>query len=312
VDLRARFHLPREQGRYLLRLDMVDEWIAWFEQTGSPAVELDLAVEGWPDSRKPDRLEAEIAVRGETRWRTRPGAGLAVSVAARNTGNTVWLRETPDGAGAVGLGGHLYEGDRVVHWDFFRAALPKDVAPGEVAALEARFRAPALPGRYRLRLDLVAQGVYWFEHLGGAVPEIALEVADEPTDSASPGLLRARIEASPSALSGAAGSSLRLDVRVANEGNTLWLHEEPPGEGAGQVRLGGHLLSEAGETLDVDFFRAALPRPVAPGNSVEVTCEVAAPARPGRYVLELDMVDEGITWFGPTGSPTLRVPLDCA
>jgi hypothetical protein len=49
---------------------------------------------------------------------------------------------------------------------------------------------------------------------------------------------------------------------------------------------------------------------VAPGESADLACEFAAPDRPGRYRLELDMVDEGICWFGSTGSPTLRLPLD--
>lgn len=31
---------------------------------------------------------------------------------------------------------------------------------------------------------------------------------------------------------------------------------------------------------------------------------------PGRYVVELDLVDEGIAWFSSLGSPTVLVRLD--
>jgi hypothetical protein len=36
---------------------------------------------------------------------------------------------------------------------------------------------------------------------------------------------------------------------------------------------------------------------------------VNAPTIPGDYFLELDMLQEGVSWFGLHGSPTLRVPI---
>ena len=35
-----------------------------------------------------------------------------------------------------------------------------------------------------------------------------------------------------------------------------------------------------------------------------------APAVPGRYVVEIDVVHEGITWFAGKGSHTLRVSIE--
>jgi hypothetical protein len=37
--------LPDRAGRHLLRLDLVDEGVAWFEQHGSPTTELELLVD---------------------------------------------------------------------------------------------------------------------------------------------------------------------------------------------------------------------------------------------------------------------------
>jgi hypothetical protein len=35
-----------------------------------------------------------------------------------------------------------------------------------------------------------------------------------------------------------------------------------------------------------------------------------APAEPGRYVVEIDLVHEGISWFAHKGSNSLRFPVD--
>jgi hypothetical protein len=45
---------------------------------------------------------------------------------------------------------------------------------------------------------------------------------------------------------------------------------------------------------------------VWPGESVELTLRLRAPAEPGRYVLEFDMVSEHLSWFEDLGSPTVR------
>jgi hypothetical protein len=50
--------------------------------------------------------------------------------------------------------------------DFRRCALEADVAPGASHALRASFEAPGDPGDYRLKFDLVAEGVAWFEPAG--------------------------------------------------------------------------------------------------------------------------------------------------
>ena len=37
--------------------------------------------------------------------------------------------------------------------------------------------------------------------------------------------------------------------------------------------------------------------------------EISAPPAAGTYRLELDMVDDGIVWFGQKGSPTVEIEL---
>ena len=59
-------------------------------------------------------------------------------------------------------------------------------------------------------------------------------------------------------------------------------------------------------------LRSSLPRPLEPGESCHVAVRVKAPAAAGDYFLELDLVEEGVTWFSNVGVPPLRVRVSVA
>nr|MDQ3806490.1 SAM-dependent methyltransferase [Acidobacteriota bacterium] len=69
--------------------------------------------------------------------------------------------------------------------------------------------------------------------------------------------------------------------------------------------LGNHWLDAAGRVLVNDDARAALPFDLAPGEEAEIPLVVRAPAA-GEYVLEVDLVQESVSWFGLKGSATLK------
>ena len=52
-----------------------------------------------------------------------------------------------------------------------------------------------------------------------------------------------------------------------------------------------------------DGARAALPYDLGPGASVSLTLTLRTPSRTGQYRVELDMVQEGVCWFGENRSP---------
>jgi SAM-dependent methyltransferase len=307
ADLVLALDVPARLGPLAVRMDMVSEWLTWFAQTGSPTPEYPLEVTTWPDSRDPHRLLARIEP-GETGFRgVKPGADVEVPLRLTNAGDTLWLDGEVGRPGTVSIGGHLYDaaGNMVEH-EFFRAPLWRALEPGASAEGRARFAAPPSGGRYRVELDLVAQGVCWFAHQGSPTAWLDVEVTDEVPDSRAPGLLRAEIVVTEGAtLTAPSGGTARLRTRVTNTGNTLWLNERRP-EG-GYVALGGRL--RLGDEAPVDYLRVPLARAVPPGESVEIQAEIPAPSRPGRYRLELDMVDEGIVWFGQKGSATFEVEL---
>ena len=99
------------------------------------------------------------------------------------------------------------------------------------------------------------------------------------------------------------GAKIPVQVSVANTGSILWPGFEA--EGA-WIRLGNHWLSAEGVTLRNDDARAALPRDMRPGERANLEIVVTAPDKPGSYILEFDLVHEGVCWFGHRGSKTAQ------
>jgi SAM-dependent methyltransferase/uncharacterized protein (DUF3820 family) len=313
VDLVAEVPLPAELGRYLLRIDLVDERLLWFSQAGSPTLDLALHVDGYAPGTDPEGLRALLSASLPAGGlRAAAGVLAAFPIRLSNRGREAWPHAPEPRPGSVSLAGHLLDSQgEAITRDVLHLPLPRPVAPGEEVEMSCVLRAPLAPGPYRLKLDLVMEHVCWFEQRGSPPLEVDLLVTEAAPDSTNPGLLRAMlelVEAAPSRARPKTRLSLRL--RLTNAGNTLWRCRPPSSRG--QVALGGHLLDERREMLARDHLRTPLPRDVPPGDHLEVRAEVDVPAAPGRYALELDMVDEGIAWFGSLGSPTLQVPIEVA
>jgi SAM-dependent methyltransferase len=123
----------------------------------------------------PRRLGARLSC--DTRSICVPaGSVVAISVRAKNLAETVWLRQGRWGKGYVRLGGQLLRpSGEVIDRDWARAPLPSDVREGETVLLT--LTAPPPPaGDYRIRLDLVDEGVAWFAERGSEAVEVALLV----------------------------------------------------------------------------------------------------------------------------------------
>jgi hypothetical protein len=97
-------------------------------------------------------------------------------------------------------------------------------------------------------------------------------------------------------------------VLVTNVSNSLWRGRDRGGD-RHQISLGNHWLDPAGKVVINDDGRAALFRNLKPGEQTELAIVVNAPKTSGQYLLELDMLQEGVSWFGLLGSPTLRLPV---
>ena len=99
-----------------------------------------------------------------------------------------------------------------------------------------------------------------------------------------------------------------IRVVVRNIGNVTWLARERAGDRF-QVNLGNHWLDRNGDAVANDDGRAPLMRDLKPGEEAEFQLTVNAPKEPGEYILEIDMLQEGVSWFGLRGSKTVRMPV---
>jgi glycosyltransferase involved in cell wall biosynthesis len=87
-------------------------------------------------------------------------------------------------------------------------------------------------------------------------------------------------------------------VRVRNDGTTPW----PPSEGDKGFFLSYHWRDESGILVRKEGKRTPLPSLVRGGASLQLNMRIEAPPISGTFVLELDMVREGVTWFSEAGA----------
>jgi SAM-dependent methyltransferase len=266
--------------------------------------QLVLLLKGEPrlDSRNPHELRASITLRGEARASGKAAEIVTVPVRVENQGDTLWLADEGLGGGYVSLGGHLLDEEgRLLKGNFFAYPLPRDVAPGETVEFDAHLHLPERLGRFRLVLDLVDEKVAWFEQCGSETTDFELVVQDWP-DSRAPHRPAVRIDlpSPPPSAPVPPGAALALRVRLTNTGDTIWL-DGPVGT-RGAVFLGAQLRTPDGAVLSRDHCRVPLPRPVSPGEQLELDASVPAPSESGRFQMTLDLVAEQVCWFEQHGS----------
>jgi len=118
---------------------------------------------------------------------------------------------------------------------------------------------------------------------------------------------KARIAAERSSLSVRAGELVTLRVTVENCSPYAW-PALPNAWGHYRINLANHWLDEDGELLQRDDARCPLPHDLAPGLRAELVLDVTVPRFDGAYWLELDLVQENVSWFAQQGSEALRIP----
>ena len=92
---------------------------------------------------------------------------VTVTTRVRNLSTRAFRAQASYGRRLVRLGAQLLdEKGRMLNRDHARAWLPCDLPPGEAAEVRIEIPAPAEPGRYTLKFDLVSEGIDWFEACG--------------------------------------------------------------------------------------------------------------------------------------------------
>ena len=99
-----------------------------------------------------------------------------------------------------------------------------------------------------------------------------------------------------------------IRIAVRNAGTLVWLARERT-VAPYQINVDAHWLDAAGRTIVNDDGRATLLQDLLPGQEAEFSFTVNAPRDAGQYVLEVDVLQEKVSWFGLRGSKTLRLPV---
>lgn len=271
---------PPLAGSYILRIDLVHEGVTWFSGEGVTPRDVAYTVTAGYAATYTVGTVPQLL----------PGGRVAAPVTLRNDGPLAWSSAGPN---PVRLASHVLDRltGAVLLWDGERTALVADVPAGAVVETVVVVDAPRQAGTYRLRVDLVREGISWFSGLGVPAGDVTFNVVADYAASLPTGPLSVSI-AAPSA-----------QVTIANTGSAVW-HVQ----GAVPVRVATHWLDAAGAVLVWDGPRTALPTSVGPGQSVALTVDLGTPP-PGAAQVVIDLVHEGVRWFGAGAArPVTLVP----
>ena len=275
ANVTLKLGTPSAPGTYELTIDLVREGIGWFASFGATPYRT-------PATVVPLRYAAGFGALSpmSAYWAEQK----TLAVALTNSGNIPWNFA---GANPVNLSYHILDAaGRALVWDGPRTSLGADVLPGQARTLNMTFAAPATTGTYTLVVDLVREGIGWFESLGSTPARIPISV----TSGLNAGYLATTTPGQVTV-----GSTLDLQTVVVNYGpRTL------SASGPNMVSLSYHIRKSTGEMVVWDGARGRLPSDIAPFTQVSVPISVAVPPV-GDYVLEWDLVLEGVTWFSTTG-----------
>lgn len=121
-----------------------------------------------------------------------------------------------------------------------------------------------------------------------------------------PSGFRAGLTLAPTEPTFVAGAAASIEVHVENLSTEVW---PALGDGSGRyrVQLTHRWVQPNGAIVVGNEARAALPCDLPPGEGLDLVLWFTVPAEGGRYVLELDMVQEGVAWFHEKGSAPARV-----
>ena len=131
------------------------------------------------------------------------------------------------------------------------------------------------------------RGLALFENLGATVA-LANKVRDFRPDP-----MRVRIDLCETQLQNVApGDDLNLQIEIENVGtDTISSHAEHP------VFASYHWLSRDGSVVVFDGIRTSLPFDIESGDSCRCWVNVISPDEPGRYELQVSLVQEQVCWF---------------
>ena len=100
----------------------------------------------------------------------------------------------------------------------------------------------------------------------------------------------------------APGQEVSIPVVIKNVSSETWRSSEKSG-----IAVANRWLNAKGNVIDSLDGRAPLVGDLESGSAKEINLTVKTPMKSGQYFLELDLVEEGITWFKDQGSTVTQL-----
>lgn len=151
--------------------------------------------------------------------------------------------------------------------------------------------------RIALRVVLVLLFLAFIVYTGSLLLN-TLKILQEKKDYAC------RIEPKENSFFSFEGQRIEIPFLIENLGREPW-----SSRGKNPILLSFHLFDGEKNIIQYNNRRFPLPHEFKSGQSARVTANVISPLEKGKYILEFDLVKEGITWFKDYGSPTAKIAL---
>jgi hypothetical protein len=109
------------------------------------------------------------------------------------------------------------------------------------------------------------------------------------------------------------GQKETVRVKIKNNSDVMWWARGAPvntrTDNKFYLAAGNRWLKAGGELVTNMDGRYGISKDLAPGEEAEVPLAITPPNEPGEYLLEIDVVQEGVAWFSDKGSPTARTKI---
>jgi hypothetical protein len=109
------------------------------------------------------------------------------------------------------------------------------------------------------------------------------------------------------------GQKETVRVKIRNASDVTWWSRGAPTNTRPDNRFylaaGNRWLKSDGSLLTNMDGRYGIGKDLKPGEDTEVPLVITAPADPGEYTLEVDLVQEQVAWFSEKGSPTAKAKI---
>lgn len=164
------------------------------------------------------------------------------------------------------------------------------------------FTAPGEAGNYILQIDLVEEGVTWFSEQGMPTLEISLTVLN----TYIPPYAEIALSSETKSLKLLPSDEIILPITIVNSGS-LPLYAAGPCA----TRISYHIKDNDGNILLFDGVRTALKAPLNSGDTTETQLKIKSDIfdSPGNYIISIDLVIEGVSWYEEKGMKALDIPV---